>query len=108
LVKQLNVSIVRYPGGNFVSGYKWTDGIGPKENRPRRLDYAWSSIETNEVGIDEFVDWCKKADVKLMYAVNLGTGTPQDAGYIVEYCNFPSGTFYSDLRRKMGTNSHII
>ncbi|MEG6572108.1 alpha-N-arabinofuranosidase [[Clostridium] cellulosi] len=102
LVKQLNVSIVRYPGGNFVSGYKWTDGIGPKENRPRRLDYAWSSIETNEVGIDEFVDWCKKADVKLMYAVNLGTGTPQDAGYIVEYCNFPSGTFYSDLRRKNG------
>jgi alpha-N-arabinofuranosidase len=102
LVKQLNVPIIRYPGGNFVSGYKWTDGIGPKENRPKRLDYAWSSIETNDIGIDEFVDWCKKVNSQVMAAVNLGTGTPQDAGYMVEYCNFPSGTFYSDLRRKNG------
>ena len=73
------------------------DGIGPKENRPRRLDYAWQSIETNEVGIDEFVDWCKKAGVQAMAAVNLGTGTPQNAGYMIEYCNHPSGTYYSDL-----------
>jgi len=102
LVKQLGVSIVRYPGGNFVSGYNWTDGIGPKENRPRRLDYAWLSVETNEFGIDEFVDWCRKANAQVMAAVNLGTGTPQDAGYMIEYCNHPSGTYWSDLRRKNG------
>ncbi len=103
LVKSLRVPIVRYPGGNFVSGYNWLDGIGPKENRPQRLDYAWQSIETNEVGIDEFVDWSKKAGVQVMAAVNLGTGTPQNAGYMIEYCNHPSGTYYSDLRR---TNGH--
>lgn len=102
LVRQLDVPIVRYPGGNFVSGYNWTDGIGPKKDRPRRLDYAWLSVETNEVGIDEFVDWCKKADTQVMAAVNLGTGTPQDAGYMIEYCNHPSGTYWSDLRRKNG------
>lgn len=102
LVRQLDVPIVRYPGGNFVSGYNWTDGIGPKKDRPRRLDYAWLSVETNEVGIDEFVDWCKKADTQVMAAVNLGTGTPQDAGYMMEYCNHPSGTYWSDLRRKNG------
>lgn len=102
LVKQLNVPIVRYPGGNFVSGYNWTDGIGPKKDRPRRLDYAWMSIETNEIGIDEFADWCRKANTEVMAAVNLGTGTPQDAGYMTEYCNFPQGTYWSDLRRKNG------
>jgi alpha-L-arabinofuranosidase len=104
LVKDLNVSVVRYPGGNFVSGYKWTDGIGPREDRPRRLDYAWLSVETNEIGIDEFVDWCRKVDTQVMAAVNLGTGTPQDAGYMLEYCNHPSGTYWSDLRRKNGHN----
>ena len=101
-MKSLRVPIVRYPGGNFVSGYHWLDGIGPKENRPKRLDYAWQSIETNEVGIDEFVDWSKKAGVEVMAAVNLGTGTPQNAGYMMEYCNHPSGTYYSDLRIKNG------
>lgn len=102
LVKQLNVPVVRYPGGNFVSGYKWTDGIGPKSERPRRLDYAWLSVEPNEIGIDEFVDWCKKAGTEVMAAVNLGTGTPQDAGYMIEYCNFPKGTYWSDLRINNG------
>lgn len=102
LVKELKVPIIRYPGGNFVSGYNWTDGIGPKQNRPVRLDLAWKSIETNEIGIDEFVDWCKKADSQVMEAVNLGTGTPAEAGYLVEYCNHPSGTYWSDLRRKNG------
>lgn len=102
LVKELNVPIIRYPGGNFVSGYNWIDGIGPLENRPKRLDLAWRSMETNEIGIDEFVDWCRKAGSQVMEAVNLGTGTPADAGYLVEYCNHPSGTYWSDLRRKNG------
>jgi alpha-N-arabinofuranosidase len=102
LVKDLNVNLVRYPGGNFLSNYNWTDGIGPKKNRPRRLDCAWRSTETNEIGIDEFIDWCKKANTEIMAAVNLGTGTPQDAGYMIEYCNHPKDTYWSDLRRKNG------
>jgi alpha-N-arabinofuranosidase len=102
LVRDLSVPIVRYPGGNFVSGYNWTDGIGPVEERPRRLDYAWLSVESNKIGIDEFVDWCKKVGAEAMAAVNLGTGTPQDAGYMLEYCNHPAGTYWSDLRIKNG------
>lgn len=102
LVRQLNVPIIRYPGGNFVSGYHWTDGIGPVTNRPKRLDLAWKSIETNEIGIDEFADWCQKAGSQMMAAVNLGTGTPAEAGNMVEYCNHPSGTKWSDLRRQNG------
>jgi alpha-N-arabinofuranosidase len=102
LVQDLSVPIVRYPGGNFVSGYNWTDGIGPVENRPKRLDYAWLSVESNKIGIDEFMDWCKKVGTEPMAAVNLGTGTPQDAGYMIEYCNHPSGTYWSDLRIKNG------
>ncbi len=102
LVKQLKVPIIRYPGGNFVSGYDWTDGIGPQAGRPIRLDLAWKSVETNQIGIDEFADWCKKANSEVMEAVNLGTGTPADAGHLVEYCNHPGGTYWSDLRRKNG------
>lgn len=109
LVKELGVSIVRYPGGNFVSGYNWVDGIGPKDQRKRRLELSWKSIETNEFGIDEFVDWCHKAQTEVMAAVNLGTGTPQDAGNLVEYCNHPSGSYWSDLRIKNGhRNPHNI
>ncbi len=102
LIKELRVPLVRYPGGNFVSGYRWTDGIGPKENRPRRLDYAWRSTETNQIGIDEFIDWANKSSIEPMIAVNLGTGTPQEAGDLVEYCNHPQGTDWSDLRIKNG------
>lgn len=98
LVKELKVSLVRYPGGNFLSGYDWKDGIGPKDKRPVRLDRAWHTIETNEFGIDEFVDWAKKSGTQVLAAVNMGTGTPQDAGDMVEYCNYPSGTYWSDLR----------
>jgi alpha-N-arabinofuranosidase len=109
LVRQLQVPIIRYPGGNFVSGYNWTDGIGPVENRPKRLDLAWKSVETNEIGIDEFVDWCQKADSEVMEAVNLGTGTAAEAANLVEYCNHPSGTYWSDLRRRNGhSNPHNI
>ncbi len=102
LVKGLKVPIIRYPGGNFVSGYNWTDGIGPVKERMKRLDLAWKSIEPNEIGIDEFIDWCRKAGSQVMEAVNMGTGTPAAAGNLVEYCNHPSGTYWSDLRRKNG------
>lgn len=100
LVKDLNVSYVRYPGGNFVSGYNWKDGIG--EHRPIKIDYAWRSIESNQIGINEFVQWCKKANVMPMGAVNLGSGSFKDAADLLEYCNFPSGTELSDLRIKHG------
>ena len=103
LVKELQVPVIRYPGGNFVSCYDWHDGIGPKENRPKRMEYAWTSIETNEFGIDEFCSWAKKVGVEPMIAVNLGTGSIKDAGDLVEYCNHPGGTYWSDLRIKNGS-----
>lgn len=102
LVKKLRVPIVRYPGGNFVSGYNWTDGIGDKSKRPRRAELAWFSTETNMVGIDEFQEWARRADTEVMMAVNLGTGTVDDARNIVEYCNLKGGTKYSDMRRENG------
>ncbi|GAA4512452.1 alpha-N-arabinofuranosidase [Nonomuraea ferruginea] len=102
LTRELGVSTVRYPGGNFVSGYRWEDGIGPKESRPRRLDLAWHSTETNEVGVDEFVRWCRKAGVEPMMAVNLGTRGIAEALDLLEYCNHPSGTALSDLRAANG------
>ena len=102
LVKPLNLGLVRYPGGNFLSGYKWTDGIGPRDQRPKRLDLAWKTIESNQIGIDEFYDWSKKAGTGIMGAVNMGTGTPREAGELLEYCNFPGGTAWSDLRKKNG------
>ncbi|MGN9842702.1 arabinosylfuranosidase ArfA [Nonomuraea sp. H19] len=98
LTRELGVSTVRYPGGNFVSGYRWEDGIGPKSERPRRLDLAWHSTETNEVGVDEFMRWCRKADVEPMMAINLGTRGIEAALDLLEYCNHPSGTTLSDLR----------
>ncbi|MBR4185215.1 MAG: alpha-N-arabinofuranosidase [Clostridia bacterium] len=102
LVKKLGVPIVRYPGGNFVSGYRWEDGTGPKAQRPRRPELAWGVTETNEVGVDEFQAWAKKADTSVMMAVNLGTRGPEEARNLVEYCNFKGGTHYSDLRRANG------
>ena len=102
LIKPLQLPLVRYPGGNFLSGYRWEDGIGPKESRPTRLDLAWHALEPNTFGTDEFMDFCRKAGTEPMLGVNLGTGTPQDAANLVEYCNFPGGSYYSDLRRKNG------
>lgn len=102
LIQELKVSTVRYPGGNFVSGYNWEDGIGPQDQRPVRLDYAWLTKETNQFGIGEFYTWAKKFQVTPMVAVNLGTGTPQAAGYFVEYANIAGGTYYSDLRKSHG------
>jgi alpha-N-arabinofuranosidase len=102
LVRELAPTIVRYPGGNFVSGYNWEDGIGRRERRPRRLDLAWLSTETNAFGTDEFIDWCRAAEVEPMLAVNLGTRGPDAARNLVEYCNHPGGTAWSDRRRAHG------
>jgi alpha-N-arabinofuranosidase len=102
LVRELAPSIVRYPGGNFVSGYSWEDGVGPLESRPRRLDLAWLSTETNRFGTNEFIDWCRLAAVEPMLAVNLGTRGADAARQLVEYCNHPGGTALSDLRRAHG------
>jgi alpha-N-arabinofuranosidase len=103
LVRELGVTTVRYPGGNFVSGYRWEDGVGPREQRPRRLDLAWHSTETNEVGLDEFARWMGKVGGELMYAVNLGTRGVQDALDVLEYANLRSGTALSDQRVGNGT-----
>jgi alpha-N-arabinofuranosidase len=102
LIHELAPTIVRYPGGNFVSGYNWEDGVGPVEKRPRRLDLAWMSTEPNTFGTNEFMDWCQVAGVEPMLAVNLGTRGPDEARRLLEYCNFPSGTELSDLRRSHG------
>jgi alpha-L-arabinofuranosidase len=104
LVRQLRVPIVRYPGGNFVSGYTWEDGVGPQGERPRRLELAWRSIETNRVGVNEFAAWCRRAESEVMMAVNLGTRGPEAARDLVEYCNHPEGTYWSDLRRRHGVS----
>ena len=96
LVKELNVPIVRYPGGNFVSSFEWEDSVGP--DREKRLDLAWRTLEPNEIGINEFAKWCKKVNTEAMMAVNLGTRGVADACNLLEYCNHPSGTKYSDLR----------
>jgi alpha-L-arabinofuranosidase len=98
LVAELGVTTVRYPGGNFVSGYRWEDGVGPRCERPRRLDLAWHSTETNQVGLDEFSRWTRLAGVELMYAVNLGTRGVQEALDVVEYANLKAGTRLSDWR----------
>ncbi len=102
LVKKLNVPIVRYPGGNFVSGYNWEDGVGPVANRPKRLDLAWGTTEPNTFGTNEFMEWCKKANTQCMMAVNLGTRGADEARNLVEYCNHKGGTYWSDLRKSHG------
>jgi alpha-N-arabinofuranosidase len=101
-IKKLGVPIIRYPGGNFVSGYNWLDGIGPKANRPAVLDKAWNSINSNEFGTDEFLAWCRLVGTEPLLGLNLGTGTAEQAAALVEYCNLEKGTRWSDLRRKNG------
>ena len=102
MVKELNVPIVRYPGGNFVSNFFWEDSVGPVEERPVRLELAWRSLEQNKIGLNEFSKWLKKADADMMMAVNLGTRGVADACNLLEYCNFKGGTYYSDLRKSHG------
>jgi alpha-N-arabinofuranosidase len=101
-IKGLGVPIVRYPGGNFVSGYNWLDGVGPKDKRPTVLDRAWNSLETNQFGTNEFVDWCRLVGTEPLLGMNFGTGTVEAAVNYVEYCNVNRGTKWSDLRRSHG------
>jgi alpha-N-arabinofuranosidase len=97
-LRRLRMPLMRYPGGNFVSNYNWVDGIGPREKRPVRPDFAWRSLETNEFGVDEFMEWAKQADTAPMMAINLGTKGATEAAALLEYCNMPAGTFWADQR----------
>ena len=101
-IKELGVPIVRYPGGNFVSGYNWLDGVGPKAQRPVVLDRAWNSLETNQFGTNEFVDWCAMVGAEPLLGMNFGTGSVEMAVAHVEYCNGARGTRWSELRRSHG------
>ena len=101
-VRQLGVPIIRYPGGNFVSSYNWLDGVGPKPDRPHVLDKAWNALNTNQIGTNEFMTWCKAVGTEPLMGLNLGTGSAEDAAALVEYCNLEKGTKWSDLRRKHG------
>ena len=101
-VKELGVPIVRYPGGNFVSGYNWVDGVGPKTQRPVVLDRAWNSLETNQFGTNEFLEWCAVVGTEPLLGLNFGTGTVETAVAYVEYCNLARGTRWSELRRSHG------
>ncbi|MBN1125958.1 MAG: alpha-N-arabinofuranosidase [Sedimentisphaerales bacterium] len=101
-IKRMGVPIIRYPGGNFVSGYNWLDGVGPKDKRPVVLDKAWNTIETNQFGTNEFLEWCRAVGSEPLLGLNLGTGTPEMAAALVEYCNQEKGTKWSELRREHG------
>ena len=108
-LREINYRIIRYPGGNFVSVYNWLDGVGTKEKRPRVRELAWKSIETNQFGTNEFIDFCRSIEAQPMLAINLGTGSIQDAANLVEYCNSPIGTTFSDLRAEHGyTEPHNV
>ena len=101
-IKQLAVPVMRYPGGNFVSGYNWLDGVGPKTERPAVIERAWNSLETNQFGTNEFIEWCRLVNTEPLLAFNLGTGAPEMAVALVEYCNVDKGTKWSELRRSHG------
>lgn len=101
-VKGLNIPLTRYPGGNFVSNYHWKDGVGPKEERPARMELAWARLETNQFGTNEFVDYARRMGTEPYFAVNLGTGTIEEAQQWVEYCNVKEGPYYAELRKKHG------
>ena len=101
-IKEMAVPTIRYPGGNFVSGYNWLDGVGPKDQRPTVLERAWNSLETNQFGTNEFLEWCRLANTEPLMGFNLGTGSPEMAAALVEYCNVDQGTKWSNLRRQHG------
>ncbi|KAF1991695.1 glycoside hydrolase family 51 protein [Aulographum hederae CBS 113979] len=102
VMKELDVPVVRYPGGNFVATYHWLDGVGPREKRPRRPELAWIGVETNEFGTDEFLQWCEVVGTEPYFALNFGTGTLDEALGWVEYCNSSASTYYANLRRANG------
>ncbi len=101
-VKGLNVTIARYPGGNFVSNYHWQDGVGPQDNRPPRMELAWNRLETNQFGTNEFMDYCRAVGTEPYFSVNMGTGTIEEAQQWVEYTNVAQGPYFAELRRKHG------
>jgi len=101
-VRNLQVPILRYPGGNFVSAYHWLDGVGPKEKRPPRPDPAWKTVESNEFGTNEFIEYCRAVDTEPYFCANLGSGTMDEAAAWVEYCNREVGTSYANLRAEHG------
>ena len=101
-VHDLGVPLVRYPGGNFVSGYHWLDGVGPKKDRPAVLDRAWNSLETNQFGTNDFITWARAVGTEPLFGLNFGTASAEDAAALVEYCNVAGGTKWSNLRRAHG------
>jgi alpha-L-arabinofuranosidase len=101
-LRQLKPAIIRYPGGNFLSGYHWLDGVGPRAQRPLRRELAWHSVESNQFGTNEFIDLCRQLNCEPMLGVNMGTGSIEEASAWVEYCNAPRGTYYADLRASHG------
>lgn len=104
-VRRLDVTILRWPGGNFVSGYHWMDGIGPKESRPSKMELAWNTVESNQFGTDEFIEYCQKINTEPYICVNMGSGTMDEAQAWVEYCNGDEDSYYANLRRKYGNDS---
>jgi alpha-L-arabinofuranosidase len=102
VLRKINYRSIRYPGGNFLSGYRWLDGVGPQNQRPHRRDLAWQSIETNQFGTNEFIQFCRQINTEPMLGVNLGTGTIQEAADLVEYCNAPPLTQFAQLRAEHG------
>lgn len=100
--KGLNVPLTRYPGGNFVSNYHWKDGVGPKDERPARMELAWARLESNRFGTNEFIDFARRMGTEPYFAVNLGTGTIEEAQQWVEYCNVKEGPYYAELRKQHG------
>jgi alpha-N-arabinofuranosidase len=101
-LRDQSYTVIRYPGGNFLSGYNWLDGVGPKAQRPRRRELAWQSVETNQFGTNEFIEFCAAIDAAPILGVNMGTGDIQSASNLVEYCNVSHGTYWSDLRVSHG------
>lgn len=108
-LRKLNMTAMRYPGGNFASGYHWMDGVGPKAQRPTLRELAWQSVETNQFGTEEYIALCRRMQWTPMLTVNLGTGTPEEARNWVEYCNCPAGTRYADMRVANGSrDAHAV
>ena len=104
-LRRLRMTTMRYPGGNFASGYHWQDGVGPRANRPAVRELAWQSIESNHFGTDEYINLCQRMGWTPMITINLGTGTPEEARNWVEYCNCPAGTKYADQRIANGAEA---
>jgi alpha-L-arabinofuranosidase len=102
LLKDLQLTVLRWPGGNFASNYHWEDGIGPKDDRPARPDLAWGAVDSNRFGIDEFIEYCRALDVEPYICLNMGTGTLQEALDWVEYCNSARATYWADRRKANG------